>query len=269
MIVKNLENIQGDERDVILFSITFGPDVAGKLAMNFGALNSEGGEKRLNVAITRARRELHVFSSITAEKIDLSRTRATGVRDLKAFLDYADRGAMALPARDEGSMGQADNPFEEAVAEGFRAKGWEVRTQIGVSGYRIDLAIANPDRAGAFLAGIECDGAQYHSFATARDRDKVRQAMLEGLGWNILRIWSTDWFRNPLSVIDRLNERLEALLETDRTTRAAEEEQVENGRVLEEPLALPSRLLVPTKQVQAFLREHPSGILTYETHTPK
>ena len=131
VIVKNLENIQGDERDVMLFSVTFGPDLAGKLTMNFGAINGTGGEKRLNVAITRARRELHVFSSIRAEKIDLERTRAVGVRDLKAFLDYAERGPIALPSRDEGSLGPAESPFEGAVADALRAKGWEVRTQAG------------------------------------------------------------------------------------------------------------------------------------------
>ena len=242
IIVKNLENIQGDERDVMLFSITFGPDMAGKLAMNFGALNSIGGEKRLNVAITRSRQELHVFSSITADMIDLSRTRARGVRDLKAFLDYAERGAVALPAREEGSLGPAENPFEDSVAEAFRAKGWEVRTQIGVSGYRIDLGIVNPDRAGAFLAGIECDGAQYHSSATARDRDKIRQAVLEGLGWNILRVWSTDWFRDPATVTDRLHEELESLLKQDRAEREAlAEEQREAETSSKEALLLLTR----------------------------
>ena len=219
VIVKNLENIQGDERDVMLFSITFAPDLSGKLSMNFGALNADGGEKRLNVAVTRARRELHVFASLTHDQIDLSRTRATGVRDLKTFLDYAERGPVALAAPEEGSLGPAENPFEEAIADAFRSKGWEVRTQIGVSGFRIDLGIVNPDRAGAYLAGIECDGATYHSSATARDRDKVRQAVLEGLGWTIQRIWSTDWFRDPAAVADRLHDRLEALLEEDRAAR--------------------------------------------------
>ena len=219
IIVKNLENIQGDERDVMLFSVTFGPDLAGKLTMTFGAINGIGGEKRLNVAITRARRELHVFSSIRAEQIDLGRTRAVGVKDLKAFLDYAERGAIALPSCDEGSLGPAESPFEEAVADALRAKGWEVRTQIGVSGFRVDLGVVHPDYAGSYLAGIECDGARYHSSATARDRDKVRQAVLEGLGWTILRVWSTDWFRNPLIAADRLHVKLDQLLEADQEVR--------------------------------------------------
>ena len=227
VIVKNLENIQGDERDLMLFSVTFGPDLAGKLTMNFGAINGTGGEKRLNVAITRARRELHVFSSIRAEQIDLDRTRAIGVRDLKAFLDYAERGPITIPSRDEGSLGPAESPFEEAVADAFRAKGWEVRTQIGVSGFRVDLGVVHPDYAGRYLAGIECDGTRYHSSATARDRDKVRQAVLESLGWKILRVWSTDWFRRPQDVAERLQAKLEQLLEEDRKVPATGENEAD------------------------------------------
>lgn len=222
LIVKNLENIQGDERDVMLFSITFGPDQAGKISMAFGALNGDGGEKRLNVAVTRARAELHVFSSITADQIDLGRTRARGVRDLKAFLDFAARGAVALAAQDSGSVGPLESPFEEAVRDALAVRGWEVHSQIGVSGFRIDLGIRHPDHAGAWLAGVECDGARYHGSATARDRDRIRQAVLEGLGWSILRIWSTDWFRNPDATLDRVDAALRDLLEKDRARRAAE-----------------------------------------------
>ncbi|MTH77047.1 DUF3320 domain-containing protein [Paracoccus aestuariivivens] len=221
VIVKNLENIQGDERDVMLFSITFGPDQAGKLSMSFGAVNNDGGERRLNVAVTRARAELHVFSSISADQIDLTRTKARGVRDLRAFLDYAQRGAVALAGQDLGSLGGVESPFEAAVADALSAKGWELHSQIGVSGFRIDLGVRHPDHAGAWLAGIECDGATYHSAATARDRDRVRQAVLEGLGWKILRIWSTDWFRNPADTAARIDAALREVLENDRNRRSA------------------------------------------------
>ncbi|WP_035025616.1 DUF3320 domain-containing protein [Gemmobacter nectariphilus] len=220
LIVKNLENIQGDERDVMLFSITFGPDQAGKITMNFGAMNKDGGEKRLNVAVTRARAELHVFASIAADQIDMTRTRARGVADLKAFLDFAGRGAVALAGQDSGSVGPADSPFEEAVRDALAAKGWEVHSQIGVSGFRIDLGVRHPDHAGAWLAGVECDGARYHSSATARDRDRIRQAVLEGLGWSILRIWSTDWFRAPQATLQRIDASLTQILEADRARRA-------------------------------------------------
>ncbi|NDU99816.1 DUF3320 domain-containing protein [Pseudoroseicyclus tamaricis] len=242
LIVKNLENIQGDERDVMLFSVTYGRDAAGKLAMAFGPLNSDGGEKRLNVAVTRARAEMHVFASLTAHDIDLGRTRARGVADFKAFLDYAERGSIALPARESGSLGPAESPFEEAVAAALAAKGWDIRTQIGVSGFRIDLAVVNPDHAGTYLAGVECDGATYHSSATARDRDKIRQAVLEGLGWQILRVWSTDWFKNPADVVARLHAALEKSLEADRVRRESEDAQLEAEKETADtaPLALPA-----------------------------
>ena len=218
VIVKNLENIQGDERDVMLFSVTFGRDAAGKLSMHFGAMNSDGGEKRLNVAVTRARQELHVFASIGAEDIDLARTRARGVRDLKAFLDYAARGPVALAAEAEGSVGGVESPFEAQVKEALEARGWEVRPQIGVSGYRIDLGVVNPERAGAFLAAVECDGAAYHSSPTARDRDRVREAVLRSLGWRIERVWSTDWFMRRAEALDRLDAALQAHLEAWRAS---------------------------------------------------
>ncbi|WP_110648457.1 DUF3320 domain-containing protein [Salinicola peritrichatus] len=221
VIVKNLENIQGDERDVILFSITFGKDHAGKLSMAFGALNSDGGEKRLNVAVSRARQEMHVFASLSADQIDLNRTNALGVKHLKNFLDYAARGAVALPAMDEGALGDVDSPFEAAVKSTLEALGWEVRPQIGVSGFRIDLGVVHPDHAGVYLAGIECDGATYHGSATARDRDKVRQAVLEGLGWMIFRIWSTDWFKQRQPVVERIQALLMEHLEADRAKRAS------------------------------------------------
>ena len=213
VFVKNLENVQGDERDVILFSICYGPDQAGKLSMNFGPLNRDGGERRLNVAITRAKHEVVIFSTLRSDQIDLSRTRATGAAHLKSYLEYAERGPAAIAGNIESAhTGDYDSVFEQEVAEFLQSKGYTVHTQIGCSGYRIDLAIVHPDAPGHYLLGIECDGATYHRAATARDRDRLRQAVLEGLGWRIYRIWSTDWWRNASMVKEDLVAEVEASL---------------------------------------------------------
>ena len=202
--VKNLENVQGDERDVVFLSIGYGPDENGKLAMRFGPLNNQGGERRLNVAITRARMEMKLVTSIRSHDIDLSRTGSEGVRLLRAYLDYAERGVEALGA-DVTQVNQLsyDSRFEQEVATALKQRGLVVRTQVGCSGYRIDLALVDPKNPGRFVLGIECDGATYHNSATARDRDRLRQEVLESLGWEIIRIWSTDWVRDPATQIDR------------------------------------------------------------------
>lgn len=222
--VKNLETVQGDERDVILLGICYGPTElgAGSMSMNFGPLNRDGGERRLNVALTRSKQEMVVFTSFDPSLIDLNRTSARAVRDLKHFLEFAHRGPSALAEAVQGSVGGFDSPFEEAVANRLQEKGWEVVTQVGVSRFRIDLGIVNPDRPGDFLVGIECDGATYHRSATARDRDKVRAAILEGLGWDLLRVWSTDWFVEPEREIERLHASLESILSQKRAAMKAE-----------------------------------------------
>ncbi|MDR3487487.1 MAG: DUF3320 domain-containing protein [Bradyrhizobium sp.] len=258
-IVKNLENVQGDERDVILFSITFSKDHANKRLMDFGALNREGGERRLNVAITRARQELIVFSGFTAQQIDPGRTKSTGVQHLKAFLDYAERGAAALPAQSEGSVGAFDSPFEEAVASELERKGWMIVPQVGISGFRIDIGVRHPDLAGAYLAGVECDGFTYHSSATARDRDKLREEVLRGLGWNILRVWSTDWWFDSDSCAQRLHGELQTILERSREDvswrsfegAAAEPAAVETFDPLGQPTEEASPTLIGTELVKA------------------
>ncbi|XJC76980.1 AAA domain-containing protein [Delftia tsuruhatensis] len=222
VFVKNLESVQGDERDIMYFSITYGPDISGAVSMNFGPLNRDGGERRLNVAVTRARQELRIFSSLRGEQMDLSRTQAAGVRDLKHFLEFAERGPRALAESHHGSQGDFDSPFEASVAQALERKGWRVHTQIGASSFRVDLGVVHPDHAGSYLAGVECDGATYHRSATARDRDKLREQVLRGLGWQILRIWSTDWWVNPGGTLERIHAALTALLEQDRRKRAAE-----------------------------------------------
>jgi very-short-patch-repair endonuclease len=223
VFVKNLESVQGDERDIIYFSITYGRDAAGVVSMNFGPLNRQGGERRLNVAVTRARHELCVFASLKPEQMDLTRTQANGVRDLKHFLEFAERGSRALVEATSGSVGGFDSPFEEAVAAALVKKGWQVHTQVGVSAFRIDLGVVDPDAPGRYLAGVECDGATYHRSATARDRDKLREFVLRGLGWEILRIWSTDWWIDAQGTADRIHGRLNILLANSRAKSATEE----------------------------------------------
>ncbi|MCX2842992.1 DUF4011 domain-containing protein [Microbulbifer thermotolerans] len=223
VFVKNLETVQGDERDVILFSITYGPDEAGHVTMNFGPLNRQGGERRLNVAMTRARSEMIVFSTMPPERIDLARTQARAVADLKHFLEYADRGASALGAAVHGSMGDFESPFEVAVARALQEKGWTVHPQIGVSAYRIDMGVVHPDKPGLYLAGIECDGAMYHSSAYARERDKIRQGVLEGLGWTLFRVWSTDWWTNKYKAIENLDAALKEHLRCSRDQSRADQ----------------------------------------------
>ncbi|TLM77695.1 DUF4011 domain-containing protein [Microbulbifer harenosus] len=229
VFVKNLETVQGDERDVILFSITFGPDETGHMTMNFGPLNRTGGERRLNVAMTRARSEMVVFATISPERIDLSRTKARAVADLKHFLEYAERGPVALAAAVRGSVGDFESPFEVAVARGLQDKGWTVHPQIGVSAYRIDLGIVHPDEPGIYLAGVECDGAMYHSSAYARERDKIRQGMLEGLGWTLFRVWSTDWWTNRAKALEELHLALEQHLEKTRKLKVQREILLESN----------------------------------------
>lgn len=191
--IKSLENVQGDERQVIFISIGYGKDKNGKMTMNFGPLNRDGGERRLNVLISRASQRCEVFSSIKAEDIDLSRTKSVGVTALKTYLQFAETGDMEITQ----SVGDADSIFEEQVAAALKRRGLEVDFQIGVGGFRIDLGIKDPENSGRYLMGIECDGAQYHSARWVRDRDRLRQTILESRGWIIHRIWSTDWFQRP------------------------------------------------------------------------
>ncbi|QWT21320.1 DUF4011 domain-containing protein [Bacillus sp. NP157] len=218
VIVKNLETVQGDERDVIMLGIGYGPTTPGAnvMSMNFGPLNKEGGWRRLNVAVTRARREMLVFTSFDPAMIDLNRTSARAVGDLRHFIEFAQRGPRALAEAVRGSVGGHESPFERFVADGLRAKGWQVVPQIGVSRFRIDLGVVHPDRPGDYLVGVECDGATYHSAATARDRDKVRGAILQGLGWKLLRVWSTEWWVDREGALERLHLAMVALLEQSR-----------------------------------------------------
>ena len=195
--VKNIENVQGDERDVIFISVGYGPTEAGGRLRNmrFGPVNAEGGERRLNVLFTRARARCRVFASFDPGDMDLNRARGNGPRVLKRFLDFAKTGEV-VEHRPTG--GGADSPFEEDVADVIRSLGYLADHQVGTAGFRIDVGVRHPDAPGKYILAVECDGAAYHRALSARERDRHRQAVLEGLGWSFHRIWSTDWFhRRP------------------------------------------------------------------------
>lgn len=212
VFVKNLEAVQGDERDVIVFSVGYAYDEHGKFTMAFGPLTSDAGPRRLNVAVTRARQQVEVVSSVRAHDFSLTDSASPGAHLLKKYLEFAEQGPESLRSEIESLGGEYESPFEESVAEEVRALGYQVLPQVGVGGFRIDLGVVNPNAPGQFTLGIECDGATYHSSPTARDRDRLRQEVLEGLGWRIHRIWSWDWVRERHNEVDRLREAIEASL---------------------------------------------------------
>lgn len=207
--VKNLENVQGDERDVIFISVGYGPTTpGGRVPMRFGPLGTEGGERRLNVLISRAKQRCEVFASMTDEDIepDFAQSRK-GVFAFRLFLHYARTGRLTMA---ESTGRDHDSVFEEQVAKALQARGYQVHRQVGLAGFFIDLAVADAERPGRYLLGIECDGAAYHDARSARDRDRLRQSVLESHGWSIHRVWSTDWFNRPQEQIERIVVRIEA-----------------------------------------------------------
>ncbi|MCK9151854.1 DUF3320 domain-containing protein [Methanobacterium alcaliphilum] len=224
--VKNLETIQGDERDVILISIGYGFDEQHKISLNFGPLNQEGGERRLNVLITRAREKCIVFSNFKAMDLHVNNGTPFGVKALKTFLQYAETGNLGYgDDRHEKIQGS----FEDSVYEFLMENDIEVEREVGCAGFRVDLAIMDSQNYGRYLAGIECDGAMYHSSLVARDRDRLREQILEGLGWKIIHVWSTDWYRNREETKKKLLRAIEKL-QNDVTNKAMEMELTDDIR---------------------------------------
>ncbi|MBD5103849.1 MAG: DUF4011 domain-containing protein [Ruminococcaceae bacterium] len=213
--VKNLETVQGDERDTIIFSVAYGFDESGKLLHNFGPLNRAGGERRLNVAVTRAKHNVQLVSSMHHTDIDLTRTGAEGARLLKEYLDFAENGDIALLQSFDSNHrnDRFNSAFEAEVAEFLRDNGFDINTQVGCSGFKIDIGLKKPDSADYVLA-IECDGASYRSAKNARDRDRLRQQVLEKMGWRFCRVWSTDWYCNNAAERQRLLETAEKAINT-------------------------------------------------------
>lgn len=212
IFVKNLENVQGDERDVILFSVGYGPDKSGKVSMNFGPLNNNGGERRLNVAVSRARYEMVVFSTLEPEQIDLNRSKARGVEGLKRFLEFARNGRMPLASNQVGV--QTDTSLIDSIASELRKKGYIVDTLVGRSRFKVDLGVIDPQKPERYILGIICDGDNYYNTNTERDREICQPGVLQGLGWEIMRVWTIDWFINREQVLERIVKKLGEL--TDR-----------------------------------------------------
>ncbi|OXS36191.1 DUF3320 domain-containing protein [Streptomyces sp. XY006] len=205
--VKNLESVQGDERDVMIMSVGYGPDEHGKVGLNFGPINKGGGWRRLNVAVTRARYRMEVVASFRGT--GLADSANESVQYLKRYLEYAENGPAVLARDVVQSDAEPDSPFEESVLAVLRGWGYRVQPQVGVAGYRIDLGVRHPELPGAYALGVECDGAMYHSSKAARDRDRLREQVLNGLGWRLYRIWGTDWYRGRAAAELRLREAVE------------------------------------------------------------
>ena len=241
--VKNLENVQGDERDHMILSIGYGPTPAGAVPNRFGPINRDGGERRLNVAVTRARQSMTVVHSLRAEDI---KSEQTGARQLRRYLEYVRNPESAFESETTG-IGEPESPFEDAVLAAMRSRGHRVDAQVGVSGYRIDLAIRS-ENGERFDLGIECDGVTYHNSPTARDRDWLRQQVLEGLGWRIHRVWSTAWVRDPGTEIAAI----EQALERARTGQAESQRMPDGNNVdeIEETLPNAPTAMVPPNGVQ-------------------
>ena len=258
--VKNLENVQGDERDVIFISIGYGRTEDGKVPMSFGPLNNEGGERRLNVLITRAKSRCEVFTNITASDMNPGPNAKFGIRALKSFLYYAEHGKFES---DKEEIPFKPQPFEEIIAESLRNEGYIVREKVGSAGFFIDLAIVDADNPGRYILGINCDGKSYEVAKSARDRDRLRSNVLEGMGWNLYNVWSTDWFRNPSGELRLLVEAIEKAKTQAEHNDAIEEELMEDLKNLlrEQPEELDNSL---PRYVMAVL---PSDVAWQELHT--
>ena len=262
IFIKNLENVQGDERDVILFSIGYGADSTGQLSMNFGPLNKVGGERRLNVAVSRARCEMLVFSTMTSDQIDLRRTKAKGVEGLKHFLEYAERQTLAR--RPQSDSDSADRIIAEQIADRLQRAGYPAMIQLGRSSFNVNLAVALPSAPDCYRLGILIDGETYRRTQTTRDREVGQPGVLGNLNWEVMRVWSPDWFRQPDLVIERILTRLNSLPESPVKPQSAPVTSpfsITEAEIIAEPTTSSAALEYPDTEsyvstsLEAFVRE--------------
>ena len=220
IFIKNLENVQGDERDVILFSVGYGPDRFGKVSMNFGPLNNVGGERRLNVAVSRARYEMLVFSTLSASQIDLRRSNAKGVAGLKYFLEFAESGL--LPNQEQELVNNDSHTLVQQIADSIRREGFNATTNIGRSHFKIDIAVSTKENPNKYILCIMCDGKNYFETKTTRDREIVQPSVLQMLNWNTIRVYSIDWYENKERVLQQIVDEIKAI-EQDRRRQKTDE----------------------------------------------
>ena len=263
LFIKNLENVQGDERDAIIISTTFGkPPGSSAVRQNFGPISRQGGWRRLNVLFTRAKKSIAIYTSLRPEDIVIDGTTPDGTKALRNYLEYARTGSLTIT---EETDCEPDSDFEISVIDTLKLRGYEVTPQLGVAGYRIDIAVKHPDAPGSYLAAIECDGASYHSALSVRDRDRIRQEVLESLGWRgrIWRIWSTDWFRTPRQETEKLISFLEDLRESWKPEHSSGEAWIEEGQSVGQPPMHPDQSIKQVENmVQAEMeREAVSSVL--------
>lgn len=267
MFVKNLENVQGDERDVILFSIAFDPDADGKLSLNFGPLNKDGGWKRLNVAVSRARSEMVVFTTMTADMIDLKRTKSKGVESLKDFLEFAEKGR--LQGEYVETRVQKDQGIMERICQKITEAGFKYQKAVGHSRFKVDIAVINPYNEEEYLLGIMLDGESYRQSFNTKDREVAQINVLNGLGWDLHRIWTMDWWDNRNKEITRLLQILEEKKEVayqkfqeklveekigDKTSNDTAREIASDENSIEEAMNLAAGEIVTEKQEKSVAK---------------
>ena len=263
IFIKNLENVQGDERDVILFSIGYGPDKDGKVSMNFGPLNNEGGWRRLNVAISRSRKEMVVYSCIKPEQIDLSRTRSEGVVGLKGFLEFAKNGKNSLIYREDLVDNKCDEVVENIAAE-IRNAGYRVNTTIGSSKFKVDIGVVDPDDENKYILGIMCDGVNYAQSKTSRDRNILQPSVLKGLGWEIMNVWVMDWFDSSRKVKEGILARINSIIEERKNPSKPEQPETVNEAVKPQQ----GNILDSYERVEVEVPKD-DNLLEYKVYSPK
>lgn len=237
--IKSIERVQGDERDVVIVTVGYARSTDGRLRYNWGPVQTEGGHRRVNVAVTRARRRMTLVTSFDAEEVDATASSAEGFKLMHRFIRFA--ASEGTDFGDDGAMHVPCNPFEADIQQRLEAKGLSVVPQWGVGGYRLDFAIAHPERPGRFVLAVEADGAGYHSGTVARERDRLRQRQLEARGWRFVRIWSSDYFADPNAEIDRVLAAYEEALAGETSTPPASTESAFTAHTWEETVPLRGR----------------------------